>query len=133
MFAGRDFRALAGNLDRWPEAVADAQGWLEFPLNLPSGAGRARARAFVLGPELRLLVGRDVQELRDVERLIVTAMAWGLALTIALAVVGGMLISRGTLRRIEINATTEAANTSAYNNANRKVEERNRPACSAMV
>ena len=99
-------RALAGNLDRWPEAVADAQGWLEFPLNLPSGAGRARARAFVLGPELRLLVGRDVQELRDVERLIVTAMAWGLALTIALAVVGGMLISRGTLRRIEqINAT----------------------------
>lgn len=106
LFAGRDFRALAGNLDRWPEAVADAQGWLEFPLNLPSGAGRARARAFVLGPELRLLVGRDVQELRDVERLIVTAMAWGLALTIALAVVGGMLISRGTLRRIEqINAT----------------------------
>jgi signal transduction histidine kinase len=106
LFAGRDYGALAGNISRWPETDGDAQGWLEFPLNLPTGSGHARARAFMLGQELRLLVGRDVQELRDVERLIVTALAWGLALTVALAVVGGMFISRGTLRRIEqINAT----------------------------
>jgi signal transduction histidine kinase len=107
LFAGADYRALAGNMNAWPKADVDAQGWLEFSLNASDGVRRARARAFVLGRGLRLLVGRDVQELRDVGALILTALVWGFALMLATASVAGIALSRRVLRRIDaINATS---------------------------
>ncbi|MBT6273907.1 MAG: HAMP domain-containing protein, partial [Chromatiales bacterium] len=107
LFAAQDYRALAGNLSRWPEAIADEQGWVDFSLNTPTGPRRARARAFRLGGDLRLLVGRDVHALEDVRTLIRRAIAWGFAITIALAIAGGAATARATLRRLEaINDTS---------------------------
>ena len=107
LFADADYRALAGNLSRWPATHVDSDGWLEFSLEASRGKRLARARAFVLGRGLRLLVGRDIQELRDVGQLIVTALAWGFALMLAVALVIGMVLSRAFLRRIDvINATS---------------------------
>jgi signal transduction histidine kinase len=107
LFADANLNALAGNLDRWPDAIPDADGWIEFPLDTENTRGYARARRFVLERRLRLLVGRDVQELHDVESLIVAALSWGLALTLALAIAGGMATSRAILRRLDtINATS---------------------------
>jgi len=107
LFADPNLNALAGNLDRWPEAVPDADGWIEFPLNTENSRGYARARRFVLERRLHLLVGRDVQELHDLESLIVAALSWGLALTLALAIAGGIATSRAMLRRLDtINATS---------------------------
>ena len=55
---------------------------------------------------MNLLVGRDVHELEKIQQLIVSTLAWGLALTAVLALVGGALLSRGFLRRVEsINDT----------------------------
>ncbi|NKC14712.1 MAG: HAMP domain-containing protein [Gammaproteobacteria bacterium] len=107
LFASPDYRALAGNLDRWPKAAADEQGWIDFTLQTPAGSRSVRARSFVLSGGLRLLVGRDVHSLEKVRTLVHRAIAWGLAITVALAIAGGAATSRATLRRIEaINQTS---------------------------
>ncbi len=68
---------------------------------------QARARSFVLLGGLRLLVGRDVRELEATRTLILEAFGWGLALTAGLAILGGIMMTSGMLKRIEaINQTS---------------------------
>lgn len=62
----------------------------------------ARARIFEVQGGLKLLVGRDVDELTNLKRVIETAINWGMGITLALALLGGFLMSRGTTRRIEV-------------------------------
>jgi len=101
---------LAGNLSAWPDVAPTADGWLNFEFKDPRAGGRlfqARARAFILQGGLRLLVGRDTRELKGTQQLIIRALLWGFAITIALALLGGVIMSRGMLRRIElINQTS---------------------------
>ncbi|MFT5391268.1 MAG: signal transduction histidine kinase [Gammaproteobacteria bacterium] len=114
LFASSDYRALAGNLSRWPDAVPDDEGWITFPLwgRAEAGSQRepghfGRARIFQLQGGLHLLVGRDVYELDEVQTLIANALGWGLALTAALAALGGLVTSWSMSRRIEaINQTS---------------------------
>ena len=51
---------------------------------------------------LRLLVGRDVDDLNTLKALIETAINWGMGITLALALLGGFMMSRSTTRRIEV-------------------------------
>jgi len=102
---------IVGNLDRWPDTPAAKDGWMRFQLRDwgqdKSQAHEARARAFRLRGGLHLLVGRDVRDLEATRRLIVNALAWGLAITAALALGGGAMMSAGVMRRIEaINQTS---------------------------
>lgn len=110
VFATPDRRPVAGNLSAWPKATPDADGWLDFEFRDPRAGGRlfqARARAFVLQGGMHLLVGRDTRELKSTQQLITRALLWGLAITLALALAGGVLMSRSMLRRIEqINQTS---------------------------
>jgi signal transduction histidine kinase len=110
LFASRNYTPLAGNLTAWPDVAPAQGGWLNFEFKDPRLGGRvfhARARAFVLVGGLHLLVGRDTRELKATQQLIVRALLWGLAITLALALVGGIAMSRSTLRRIEeINQTS---------------------------
>jgi signal transduction histidine kinase len=111
LFASPDLSPLAGNLSAWPDVTATADGWLNFEFKYPPAAdGRlfqARARDFVLQGGLHLLVGRDTQELKAIQQLIIRSLLWGLAITLALAFLGGIIMSRGLLRRIElINQTS---------------------------
>jgi len=103
---------IVGNLDRWPVGVPDVgDGWLHFRLR-ERGPDRteehaARARVFLLPGGLRLLVGRDVRDLEATRALILEALAWGLAITAGLALLGGWLMSAGVVRRLEaINQTS---------------------------
>jgi signal transduction histidine kinase len=67
----------------------------------------ARARPFRLQGGFRLLVGRDIHELEETQKLIIKTLAWGLAFTIVVALIGGIAMSRSTMRRIEaINETS---------------------------
>ena len=105
LIATQGRRPLAGNLSPWPEATPGPDGWLEFEFKDNNAGGRifqARARAFVLQDGLQLLVGRDTRELRATQQLITRALLWGMAITLALALFGGVVMSRGMLRRIEI-------------------------------
>ncbi len=110
LLASRGFQPLAGNLTGWPEVEPTPDGWLDFEFQDPRAGGRifhARARPFVLEGGLHLLVGRDTRELKATQQLIVRALLWGLAITLALALLGGILMSRSMLRRIEeINQTS---------------------------
>ena len=103
------YNPLIGNLDHWPKVKPDAHHWLNFALAGPPGRRgihRARARAFLLTGGFHLLVGRDMHDLQKAEALIVRTLAWGLALTLVLALLGGVLMSRSLVRRIEaINET----------------------------
>ncbi len=104
------YAPLAGNLSAWPEAEPDTERWLSFEFRDPRTEDRmfqARARAFRLEGGLRLLVGRDVRELRATRQLIVRALLWGSAMMLVLAVSVGLFMSRRSQRRLEeISQTT---------------------------
>ena len=54
-----------------------------------------------------LFVGRDMRDVADLEELLEQTFAWAAAATLALAIMGGIVTSRGFLKRVEaINATT---------------------------
>ncbi|MBK1716568.1 sensor histidine kinase [Thiocystis violacea] len=96
---------VVGNLDRWPPEAPDADGWIRFRLREwgPDHAEEheARAQVFRLRGGLQLLVGRDVRDLEATRSLILEALAWGLAITAALALLGSWLMSASLVRRLE--------------------------------
>jgi signal transduction histidine kinase len=111
LLAGPNFNPIVGNINRWPSAPESADGWIEFELqDRTTARGEtylAHARHFALADNFHLLIGRDARAQTEVQRLILRSLAWGLAFTLALGLVGGVLIGRGTLRRLEaINRTT---------------------------
>ena len=61
----------------------------------------ARGRVFKLTGGFRLLVARDIQERRETERLFTTALPWSVILMLTLGLVGGALMSRNLLRRLD--------------------------------
>ncbi len=101
---------LAGNLSRWPRAKPDAAGWITFPLAAQDGGGSSntgRARLFSLGGRYHLLVGHDVRARLELAALIRNSLFLGLGLTLGLAVIGALIMSRLLLGKIEaINATS---------------------------
>jgi signal transduction histidine kinase len=103
---------LAGNIDGWPQVAPDDEGWMTFKLEVQAEGDRterrwALARAFLLGGDFRLLVGREVEDRMHIQGLIKKALGWGLALTLLLGLAGGFLMSRGMLSRVDaINRTT---------------------------
>jgi len=113
LFTARDFIKLAGNIDKWPEAGEVQDGWLNFTLNEELGwhteqERPARARVFIVPGGLRLLVGRDVNEFMAVKELVERAINLGMAFTFMLAMIGGIMMSRSTARRVElINQTSQ--------------------------
>jgi signal transduction histidine kinase len=96
---------LAGNLNEWPPLLEDEDGWIGFYLNRKTrsfnAAHVARARVFTLRGGFRLLVGRDAYELFRVKELIERSLTWGVALTLLMALFGGVALSKSTRKRIE--------------------------------
>jgi signal transduction histidine kinase len=98
------FNPLAGNLGEWPKFKDTGSGW--FDSNLEDTENfeprRVRMRYFLLPGNFHLVVGRDVSERLKVERLIMDALVWGLAITVVLGGIGGLLTSRWMLKRIDV-------------------------------
>ncbi len=113
LFTARDFIKLAGNISKWPEDGEVQDGWLNFTLDdalgWPTAESRpARARVFIVPGGLRLLVGRDVNEFMAVKNLVERAINFGMGITFALAMFGGIMMSRSTSKRVElINQTSQ--------------------------
>lgn len=101
-----EYLKLAGNLNTWPEGSQSQGSWINFTLDEDLGwtgpPRMARARIFEVQGGLRLLVGRDVDDLNTLKSLIETAINWGMGITLALALLGGFMMSRSTTRRIEV-------------------------------
>ncbi|WP_020407086.1 sensor histidine kinase [Hahella ganghwensis] len=105
LLVNNEFQPQAGNLNEWPALVEDDDGWISFYLNRSGGRfsapHMARARVFTLRGGYRLLVGRDVFALFRVRELIERSLTWGVGITLAMAFLGGVALSKSTRRRIE--------------------------------
>lgn len=106
-------RPLAGNLNQLPETSNGQAGMFEFFFEAKVAGGFAdhpvRARLLVLSGGLRLLAGRDIEQLHRIQALHRQALALALGLALILGLASGYFISRNMLRRIEhINITSRA-------------------------
>lgn len=106
-------RPLAGNLDHFPEISADKKNFFEFMFEATVAGGfrdhPVRARFVVLTGGLRLLAGRDIEQLHQVQGFMRQALGIALVLALMLGMASGYLMSRNMLRRIEnVNKTSRA-------------------------
>jgi len=99
---------IEGNVSRYPPFT----GWRQLTLRsvgTPGGTPEEGHLALALGIRLDdafLLVGRSLEQVENTQQLLVRSLAWVLAMTVALALIGGAVLSRGAIRRIEtINRT----------------------------
>src|ERR1700722_19631696 len=88
-------------------------GWtrIEVPQASEDGGRPERVRALVsdLGDGVLLAVGGDLQQIDNLEKAIATAFLWTIGLAAMLGIVGGVLLSRAFLRRVDaISRTAEA-------------------------
>jgi len=106
LLADSKLNPLLGNLDRWPFDVKIDNGWIDFDLNINKKAEdnvhHARGKVFRLKGNLMLLVGRDINELETIKRLIIETLLLSLFVMLVLAVIGSMLLSQYTVRRIDV-------------------------------
>jgi signal transduction histidine kinase len=102
-------RPLAGNLPYLPQQFDALTGqWLDFVKPDEGGANTpVRVGLIRIGPGLRLLVGRDIRELAQIRQLFARTSIYGLTLTMALAIAGGVLMAFSARRRLaDLNRTT---------------------------
>jgi len=94
---------LAGNLSIWPNARLLRPGWIEFAVEENSNGVVAQhtalASVFVLRGGYQLLVGRDLRDAAAFRGRITQTLAWSALLTLALGIVGGVLMTRNMSRR----------------------------------
>jgi signal transduction histidine kinase len=113
LLADRQGNFLAGNLDRFPQGEADDAGFTRFEVQVTQGgeplpaAHTAVAKTVELERGARLLVGRDVHDTVGTLRLMRLAILIGLGVMLVLGLLGGLIMSRWMLNRLErINRTT---------------------------
>lgn len=102
---------LAGNLDTWPQAVEQGNGWVSFPVTAEikgtTENDNARASVIVLPGNFHLLVGRNLRDARLFRLRITNTLAWAALITLLLGVIGGLLMTRNMLRKVDaVNRTS---------------------------
>jgi signal transduction histidine kinase len=106
---------LAGNVDTLPPGILDRPGELEAPYSRAAGEGegegardrhRALIRVYMLPGGFRLLVGRDLEERSRLRHIIRRAGGWSLAMVLALGCIGGVVVARRVLARVDGMADT---------------------------
>ncbi len=111
LLADAQLNPIIGNLEKWPQEFPSDQGWLSFRIDQNDKRDdnqHGLGRVFRLRNNFYLLVGRDIHDLEETQSLIRDALFWGLLMTLALALVGGTMMSRAMMRRIEtINKTCQ--------------------------
>ncbi len=114
ILADAQHRVLAGNLDSWPSITNDPGNFVEFDyerrLSGIQDSRRARGRLFPLqtpGGDFYLLVAEDVHDRDLTQRMFTTTLPWTVALILMFGLLGGALMSRNMLRRLDsINRTS---------------------------
>jgi signal transduction histidine kinase len=93
----------AAELDRFTNQ------WVDFTVRDQTTRRQYPVRAMIIrfGLGFRLLVGRDTTELTRVKEVFQRALFYGLPLVLGLSLLGGLLVARGSQRRLaELNRTT---------------------------
>jgi signal transduction histidine kinase len=102
---------VAGNLEFWPQISETTTGMVEFdydrPVNGKLETRRARGRVIPAAADFMLLVAQDIHDRYLTERMFTTTLPWTVLLILVLGTVGGALMSRNMLRRLDtINRTS---------------------------
>jgi signal transduction histidine kinase len=102
LLAGAGGEPIAGNLRNWPRAAPLDGSWFTVHLVRASSGQdiEAGARAFPIGDNLRLLVGRDFRAQRNFEAALIEAGAVSLLAAVLLAAASGYILNRIVTGRI---------------------------------
>ena len=99
----RDGKLITGNLPSWP--LVRRGTWVTIEADLYRDGDEddheALSRDIVLADGRRLIVGRDVEVLADRKELMNEASRWGSLSVLLFGLLGGLLISKITARRLE--------------------------------
>jgi signal transduction histidine kinase len=112
ILADAQHRYLQGTIDSWPSSTSTQGSFVEFdyqrPLNGALETQRARGRIFsVENGQFYLLVAVDVHDREVIQRMFTTTLPWTVALILGFGLLGGALMSRNMLRRLDsINRTS---------------------------
>ncbi len=107
-----DGRPLVGNIAAWPAGVPARSGWLSFTVEAKD-KGRivthpARGRLIIIPDGYRLLVGRDISDAAAFRDRVKETLLWAGLVALGIGVLGGTMMSRNLLRRVElVNRTSE--------------------------
>ncbi len=105
LLEGPNQARIAGNLDAMPAGVTQNQTWIDFPITVGKEpiASQHTARGFQveLANGYDLLVGRDVNELRQFREVIREAIFWAVGMSLVVGLGGGYFMSRNFLRRVD--------------------------------
>jgi hypothetical protein len=112
LVTAHDGRPLAGNIAGWPAQVPVRTGPLSFTVDADVGgrveAHPARAMMILLPDGYRLLVGRDISDAAAFRAGVKMTLVWSGLLALAAGLLGGAVMSRNMLRRVEqVNRTAE--------------------------
>ncbi len=101
-------RRIAGNLEHWPQAVAQSGAWYELPIERAGVRSLALVQSYQLPGGLRLLIGRDIQLRAQLRSLLTDALLWALLVVLAMASIGALVV-RSLFRRTLANVSATAA------------------------
>jgi signal transduction histidine kinase len=107
-----DGKPLVGNIAAWPAGVPTHSAWLSFALERTINGRHevhpARGRLFVIPGGYRLLVGRDISDAAAFRSEVRTTLLWAGLIALGIGLIGGTVMSRNLLRRVEqVNRTSE--------------------------
>jgi len=105
LLSDRNGRKIAGNAPEMAPRVGD----MKLDLKLDGKKRNIRAQGFYLANGDYLLLGQDAYSFHEMKELIARAFGVGAAATLFAAVLGGILMSRGVLGRIEMVSRTSRA------------------------
>jgi signal transduction histidine kinase len=100
LFLGPDGRRIIGNLTSWLTSTTDAAELSEAPVIRLGRPGNARLLATRLPDGSRILIGFDMQDQRDIERVVWRALAAGGLVALLLAFGGAILFRLQLARRV---------------------------------
>jgi signal transduction histidine kinase len=110
LLADPDGNRIAGNIGRWPTEFNTSEEWVEFEIDASEHGGvvahPVRAHLFRLPSGVRLLVGTDVLERKNLASRLRSAMLWGASMCVTLAALVSLGYSRGVRRRVSAIAAT---------------------------
>lgn len=110
-FLDRDGRLLLGNLPSWPQVRRGDWTTIEADLYRDGDEDdhEALSRDLLLADGRRLIIGRDVEILADRQELMIEAARWASLSVVLFGLIGGLLISWITARRLDAVTRTARA------------------------
>jgi signal transduction histidine kinase len=108
LLSGPAMQRIAGNLDTWPTVVNRAGEWRQFQVRRQGMHSLALVYRIELPDGYHLLVGRDVQVRVQLGNLLTDALIWAVAIVVAMATAGAIIV-RSLFRRTVANVSATAA------------------------